>query len=95
MITGAYSLYDTKAGIFNTPWFCISRGVAIRMVMDLVSDPQTTINRHPDDYTLFEIGTFDDSNGVLTSSAPVNLGVAASFVVNQQQNIPLALQQKG
>lgn len=63
MILKAYSIRDGKAEAFNPPFFMASKGLAMRGFMDLVNDPNTTIAKYPGDFSLYEIGEFDDSNG--------------------------------
>lgn len=60
-----YSVFDIKAKQFQRPFYSLTRGTAIRDFQDAVNDPQTSLNKYPDDFTLFEIGTFDDTNGEL------------------------------
>lgn len=66
MILNAYTLHDLKALNFNQPFFCLNHGVARRMVTDIATDPNTSIGRHPSDYILYFIGTYDDASGVFT-----------------------------
>lgn len=80
MILKAFSLLDTKTGMFNTPFFMAHTGQAIRACMDLGADLSTTVGRHPADFALCEIGTFDDQAGVLHPHNPVQLGTVASFL---------------
>ena len=58
-----YSIYDKVAGVFNTPFFQLNDGVAIRSFMDLVRDEKSTVSRHPEDYELWLIGKFLDDCG--------------------------------
>lgn len=58
-----YTLFDTKALVFNTPFFAHNHGVARRMCADLVSDINTTVGRHPADYVLYCLGNYDDHLG--------------------------------
>lgn len=88
MILNCFALYDSKSNYFTTPFFFHYQGQAIRACIDLGSDPNTTIGRHPADYVLFRIGTFDDQNGVLERCMPENLGPVASFL-RQQDVLPL------
>lgn len=77
-----YSILDGKSGIYNNPFPAVSRGVALRMFTDLVNDPKTSIARHPEDYTICELGSFEDSTGLMESHTnPVPLGNAAAFTV--------------
>jgi len=77
-----FSILDGKSGMYNQPFPAVSRGVALRMFTDLVNDQKTAIARHPEDYTICEIGSFEDSTGLLEPlTNPVPLGNAASYIV--------------
>jgi len=69
MIQKIFSVYDNKAEAFLPPFFCATRGQAIRMLTDAVSDPAHQFAKHPEDFALFELGTYNDANGALTSNA--------------------------
>lgn len=76
-----FSVYDSKAQAYGTPFFMQSVGTAVRMFSDLVNEPKTTVAAHPEDYTLFQIGEFDDGPGVLSAiEKHVPLGLASGFV---------------
>lgn len=63
----AFSIYDEKAKVFHQPFYFSQRGEAVRVISDTVSDPKTSLNRHPEDYKLYQIGSFDDNSGRLES----------------------------
>lgn len=63
MILRAYSLLDVKALQYNPPFFQSTDAVAIRALRDLVNDLNTTVGRHPSDFKLYCIGSYDDSTG--------------------------------
>lgn len=65
MLLNAYTLYDSKALTYSPPFYGTAHGAAVRMVMDLAADPNTSVGRHPGDYTLFCVGRFDDQSGQL------------------------------
>lgn len=65
MILILFSIYDTRAEIFNPPFAIPTQGQAIRDFGDLVKDPQSRISKHPDDYKLVKLGVFDDNTGVI------------------------------
>lgn len=62
----AYTLHDVKALSYSPPFFTTNDMVARRMVSDLVNDKNTSVGRHPADYKLYKIGTFDEGNAVMT-----------------------------
>lgn len=77
----AYTLHDVKALTYSPPFFTSNDAIAKRMVSDLVADTNTTVGRHPADYKLYKIGTFDEGNAVLTPlSIPEHVADCISFV---------------
>lgn len=81
MIKSVFSVYDTKGEIYLNPFLMSTKGEALRGFSDLVNDPSTMFAKHPEDYVLFQLGTFDDSIGSYVSfNAPTSLGVAIEFV---------------
>lgn len=88
MILHAYSLYDEKAGSFSPPFFMASEGLALRAVSDLLQDRNTTPARHPNDFMLYQVGSFDDFTGAFDPIKPRPI-VKASSLLPQQQSLPL------
>lgn len=85
MITKVFSVYDTKALAHGLPFFSPTVGAAIRMFSDLANDKQSTVARHPTDFILMEIGSFDDQNAKLESvPVPKNLGLASDYIERAQ-----------
>lgn len=65
MIQQVYALRDRKADVFGRPVFVASVGSLIRELTDVVSGGgQDTLARHPGDFALYRLGTFDDVKGV-------------------------------
>lgn len=79
----AFTVYDLKAEFYMKPFFCLATGEAVRSFADAINDPQSPFYKHPDDYTLYEIGTFDEQIGELSSVPPVNLGSALNFKIEE------------
>lgn len=81
-----FTVFDSKVECYNTPFFQKSTGEAIRSWTDLANDPQSSISKHPEDYALMEIGTYDDLTGAFENSvAPLNLGLASQYINNAQK----------
>lgn len=68
MIQIIVSVKDRAADAFGRPAFVPSSGVAIRSFTDEVNreNPDNQLFHHPDDFDLYELGTFDDSTGIVT-----------------------------
>lgn len=89
MITNAYSIYDTKALVYYTPWFQPTDGAAVRILTDLVNDTGTNIGKHPADYVLYKIGTYDDSKGAMVPASPLIHVMDAVALVKLEAPQPL------
>lgn len=67
-----YSIYDKKAASYGTPFFMLTDGAAMRAVIDTARDPSTTLYRHPGDFTLVKICSFDEITGLVDASDPLD-----------------------
>lgn len=61
-----YAVYDKKSVAYNNPFYFPQKGQAIRGFEDAVNDPNSMLNKHPEDFALFEIGEWNDTTGVIT-----------------------------
>lgn len=87
-----YSVHDSKAEAFLPPFTAPTAGVAIRMWEAACNDPEHTFHRHAGDYTLFEIGEFDQDSGQVNGYAVLNnLGIALQYKTDQPDQPELAL----
>lgn len=85
MIIQAYTVYDAKTEVHMRPWYALTDGEAVRIFSDAVNDPQSPYYKHPQDFHLFAIGSFDDSNATFDNrDAPVNLGGAYTFKIEAE-----------
>lgn len=62
-----YTILDSAVGAFLQPFFCRTKGEAVRSFSDAVNDEKSTFNKHVMDYTLFALAEFDDASGAFTS----------------------------
>lgn len=76
MIFKVFCVYDDKAKAYLPPFFLPEVSQAIRAFGDAAQDSTHDFCKHPEDYTLFQLGTFNSSSGVLTADGPL------SFVIN-------------
>lgn len=84
MIQKIFTVFDSKAEAYGAPFVMGSRGEALRGFADAVGDSQCPYNKHPEDYTLFELGEYDTACAVITTyDTPKSLGVAIEFVKAQ------------
>lgn len=70
MILLSYSVYDKAVQAFMKPFYCRTKGEAVRSFMEACKDEKMEFNKHAADYTLFQLGSFDDATGRFTSVEP-------------------------
>lgn len=71
MLVNVYALFDVKSESYSLPYFAVSDAVAVRTAYDAYIMADCTVSRHPEDYTLFRLGLFDDTRGVISGSERV------------------------
>ncbi len=65
MRMNVYTIFDTATGAYMRPFFLLADSQAIRSFKDITLDADHEVGRHPEDYSLVRIGTFDDQEGTL------------------------------
>lgn len=58
-----FSIYDQKAHAYLPPWVQHRTEMAERAFADCCNSPEHQFGKHPEDYTLIQLGLFDDSTG--------------------------------
>lgn len=71
----AVSIHDAAAGSFHAPLFFPALGMAERWFKDECnsSNPDSALAKHPSDYVLYLLGTFDTEDGDLVRETPRQL----------------------
>lgn len=82
MIYKVFSIYDSKAEAYLQPFMMKTKGEAIRAITARVNDgsKENSFYHHAGDFTLFEVGTWNDENAFFTQlSTPHSMGVLIEF----------------
>ncbi|QXP07837.1 MAG: nonstructural protein [Arizlama microvirus] len=75
-----FTVYDCKAEAYLTPMFMQSRGVAIRQFGAAAADDKHDFCRFAEDYTLFELGDYDERYASFNlHQTPISLGKASEL----------------
>lgn len=93
MVLKVFSVFDAKLASFGRPWYELTEASAIRVFTDAVNDDSNQNNqwfKHPEDFSLFHIGEFNDETGNVEPCLPVSL-VTASAIYNHQKTIQMDL----
>lgn len=76
MIKVVCSVFDSKAGLYSNPFYSVNSAVAKRDFFAGCADPNSGLNRNPEDYALYQVAHFDDESGQFTPIVP------PSFIAN-------------
>lgn len=80
-----FAIYDAAAGCYRSPMHMKSAGLAIRAFTDAVNAKDNELSAHPEDFTLFRVGTFDDDTGEVTAFKPTPMKVMTALEVVAQR----------
>lgn len=81
MMYQCFCVRDNAIGAFLPPFFTRSRGEALRSFSEAVNDEKHQFHRHAADYTLYAIGAWDDTNGLLSPLEPARIASATEVLV--------------
>lgn len=87
MRLNVYTIFDTASGAYMRPFFVNSDGQALRMFGDIASDAEHEVGRHPEDYSLYRIGTYDDNKGQLVPEDKECLATAQEMVAKARNSV--------
>lgn len=90
-----FSVFDAKAAFFGNPWYDQSEASAIRNFSDAVNDGSNPNNqwfKHPEDFSLFYLGEFDNEIGKFRLITPENLVTASALRSARNGAVPQQLE---
>lgn len=80
-----YTVYDSKAEAYLQPFYFSAKGQAIRAFTDMANDQNHQFYKHPEDYTLFELGSWEDSTASFhVLATPNSMGLALEFKTQRE-----------
>lgn len=74
-----FSVFDSKTVLYSPPMLAHSRGEAVRLFLEAASDPRSMLAKHPDDFSVHELATFDDNSGKFENLPIYNIGTVSSL----------------
>lgn len=78
-----YSIHDTVAGVFMSPFVARSRVDAMRQIAASKASPDiaaTPVGANPKDFVLYELGSLDDESGEISPVFPARRIAAVSDI---------------
>lgn len=82
MVINLFSVFDSKTAAFGNPFADQQPSSAIRNFADAVNDnsnPNNLWAKHPEDFSLFQIGQYDTDLGKLIPFIPESLVTASAL----------------
>lgn len=90
MIQFIYSIHDNKANAYLPPFYLHNKNMAIRSFSDCVNEQDHPFNKHPEDYSLWELGEFHDDTGEIIYHTPhkaLGTGMDFLYVEDKTENV--------
>ena len=85
-----YAVHDTIAQAFLSPFFMQNEGLATRDFIDAANRPESRIYNHPQDFTLYHIGYWDDNSAEFElNHTPRRIANALELKAHQEQQTEL------
>lgn len=80
MKLNVYTIFDAAAKAYTAPFFLPNDGLALRAFIDNVnSTEENNISKHPDQFTLFHVATWDDQQATMEQVEKRSLGNGLTF----------------
>lgn len=73
MKVGLFSIHDSVAGVFLSPFVARAEVDAVRQIAASKADPNivsTPVGTNPKDFILYELGSLDDESGQISTVFP-------------------------
>lgn len=82
-----FAVHDRVVESFGSPFTASTVAEAQRMFLGAASDPNTYLAKNPKDFSLYHIGTFNNSGGELAALSPVVFICGLDETVNKVREI--------
>lgn len=88
MIRKVFTIFDAATKTYSPPMLYRTIEEAIRVFRREVNEPTSQLSRYPADYSLFELGTFDDETSIFQCHmTPMRVASAHELVQVQPTSV--------
>ncbi len=84
-----YAIFDTCSGIYEKPFFSKTDDMVRREFQDVAIAADHPINKHPEHYSLWRLGNFNNENGEINNEINECLWTAVEAMSQSQQIHPV------
>jgi hypothetical protein len=92
MIYRMFTVYDVKAEAYLVPFFARTRGEATRMFANSANDPNHQFFTNGEDFSLYALGEYDDSDGSIEALAEPEFIAKAIHLKKPEMGSPEMMQ---
>lgn len=78
-----FSVYDLVTNVFQPPLYAHNAGDALRIIQKYL-DGDNNMSRHPADFALYHLGSFDDGPGLVSPIDPPVQVIAINELVKKE-----------
>jgi len=78
------AVHDRQLKAFLRPFVANTIGQAVRSFSDEVNRAGSDLNAHPEDYTLWQLGTFNDHDGNISTEGREQIAIASNLLVQSK-----------
>ncbi len=79
-----YAIYDSCAGIYDSPHFANSDDIVKRQFQDIATAADNPISKHPEHYSLWRLANWDNTNGKINDEKNECLWQALEAITQSQ-----------
>lgn len=90
MLLKAYSIHDNAVKSYNNPFYMLTHAEACRAFKTEALNPESKICNHPQDFSLYYVGTYDNASATFNQSDGISLMITATEIQqSESQGSPM------
>ncbi len=93
MLQVVFTVHDSCSGVYDRPFVGRSEADAIRSFGDIAMDAEHPIGKHPEHFSLYRLGTYDDNSGKLVPCDSVHVVSAVDLIAAARNIAPGSLKE--
>ena len=86
MIVKLYAVLDSASGVYDGPVPAHTDLIAMRNFTDVAKNPDSAVGKHPSDFSLWNVGTWNDATGEVLCDGKVCLAYAVDLLTPNEES---------
>lgn len=88
-MTKVFAIRDVKADGYSALHVAPSVGVSVRNFSDVVNNRESSMNRYPEDFQLYELGEWDQTSGLIVCHSVPKYIMSATECKTRTPEMPI------